>query len=450
MSKPDTEILVHIAAPARAADDTKYRALAAAYLDFEPASRTSIGVVGLDAPESTRQGVYDEAVGSTEDILPRDDAPPSTPDLPVIETPILSFRSAINNLGTPQLQGFKRGDPEESRLSWRAPPSVVQDSMPENHLAFAQFCTPTRILEHYTSGFDSSQPDSSPANRREPGSPFIRRPDGDIAEEVAEPRQSQDGVNAGGRRSPLLGTKRPPPPTPTPSASTDETHISSSNPSQPDQPAALSRADSEPPLSKRPKTFAGAEPGKPLTRSASDVGPQRHPGPSSASAHARALSSQLPAPEALEIVSPPPPTSDAPLREADLVTPLLASLARELDLARRFAPTSQSRALRPFERGYWLVDCAGWEAELKRSAWAFLADYLGQGAAGWGASCRRDAGFTRIRLYCWGCVVGHMYLVVYLASRRRVLHTGTKWVGADGEAVVVMAPTRGGDGGGAE
>ena len=42
MSRPETEILVHIAAPARAADDTNYRALAAAYLDFEPTSQTCV------------------------------------------------------------------------------------------------------------------------------------------------------------------------------------------------------------------------------------------------------------------------------------------------------------------------------------------------------------------------------------------------------------------------
>jgi hypothetical protein len=121
-----------------------------------------------------------------------------------------------------------------------------------------------------------------------------------------------------------------------------------------------------------------------------------------------------------------------------MVTDLLASLARSLNLEKRFQPASQARDLRSFERGYWLVDCSTWEPELKRSAWGFLADYLGKGAAGWGTSCRRDRDFSAIRLYCWGCVVGHMYLVLYLMSKRRVLYTGTSWVGGDGRVAVVM------------
>jgi hypothetical protein len=121
-----------------------------------------------------------------------------------------------------------------------------------------------------------------------------------------------------------------------------------------------------------------------------------------------------------------------------MITDVLASLARNLDLEKRFRPESQTRELRPFERGYWLVDCTTWDPDLKRSAWEYLAKYLGSGAAGWGTTCKRDAAFSWIRLYCWGCVVGHMYLVLYLMSKRRVLYTGTSWIAADGAPVVVM------------
>ena len=130
-----------------------------------------------------------------------------------------------------------------------------------------------------------------------------------------------------------------------------------------------------------------------------------------------------------------------------MITDVLASLARELDLAKRFQPASQVRALLPMERGYWLVDCAGWEDDLKRSAWAFLDDYVRKGAAGWGTTCRRDRDFSWIRVYCWGGVVGHLYLVLYLMSKRKVLYTGTRWVAADGRAVVVMGARAGAGGG---
>ncbi|EGS23287.1 uncharacterized protein CTHT_0009540 [Thermochaetoides thermophila DSM 1495] len=145
-------------------------------------------------------------------------------------------------------------------------------------------------------------------------------------------------------------------------------------------------------------------------------------------------------PSSLEILSPPPPTDKLELRPSDLITEVLGTLARELNLEKRFKPSLQTRELRPFERGYWRLDCSSWEPELKRSAWGFLTDYLGRGAAGWGTSCRRDEAFSWIRLYCWGCVVGHMYLVLYLASRRRILHTGMEWVAGDGTAVVVISP----------
>lgn len=144
-------------------------------------------------------------------------------------------------------------------------------------------------------------------------------------------------------------------------------------------------------------------------------------------------------PDTLEILSPPPATGQAWLRPEDVITEVLAKLARELDLGRRFQPERQTRPLRPFERGYWRVDCGGWGPALRRDAWAFLADYVGRrGAAGWGVSVRRDAAFERLRLYCWGCAVGHMYLVLYLVSRRQVLYSGMEWIAADGEAVVVM------------
>lgn len=209
----------------------------------------------------------------------------------------------------------------------------------------------------------------------------------------------------------------------------EETRITSSYPSQPAKSNSSFRAESEPPLPKRQRTSRDPDPGKPLARSASDVGPQR--------TH-RNNTPSSPLPATLEILSPPPLTTARALEPADMITDVLASLARELDLERRFRPASQTRALRPFERGYWLVDCTPWDADLKRSAWGFLTDYLGKGAAGWGASCRRDAAFSWIRLYCWGGVVGHMYLVLYLMSKRRVLYTGTSWIAADGGAVVVM------------
>lgn len=209
---------------------------------------------------------------------------------------------------------------------------------------------------------------------------------------------------------PLSQPSHPPPPS---------SHPQEPPPSHPRPLPSPSRAGSLPPT-KRPRLSP-----PPLPRSTSDTGPRPPP-------------KTTPTTTRLELLSPPPPTSLATLLPSDLITPSLAHLASQVDITRRFTPQSQTRELRPFERGYWLVDCSSWDEELRRSAWEFLGRHLEGGLVGWGVSCRRDEGFTWMRVYCWGGVVGHLYLVLWLASQRRVKATGTVWVAGDGERVVVM------------
>ncbi|KAH6854466.1 hypothetical protein B0I37DRAFT_410553 [Chaetomium sp. MPI-CAGE-AT-0009] len=436
MNKPETEILVHIAAPARAADDVNYRTLAAAYLDFEPITHKSIvPSASAENERAARLGV-DDTSKALPQALPQaaEGEASQSASFAFIQSPMLSFQSVTHNIGSPRVQQPEPENVTESQSSWVAPPSVVEDSMPENDNVFAPYCTPTRLLAHYTSTMDSSPlserrppqtfPVSSPSRRRSRDQEAPAEENNIQRQPPHEDRGTVIPLSPGGDQ------KRRQPPTPTTSGIIEETRIASSYPSQPADASSSFRAESEPPLPKRPRTSRDPDPGKPLARSASDVGPQPP--------HTDApLTAELPA-GPLAIHSPPPLTSHRDLRPEDLITEVLAKLARELDLAKRFQPASQTRALRPFERGYWLVDCSGWDAGLKRSAWAFLADYLGKGAAGWGTSCTRDPAFSRLRVYCWGGVVGHMYLVLYLVSKRRVLYTGTEWVGAEGMPVVVM------------
>lgn len=209
---------------------------------------------------------------------------------------------------------------------------------------------------------------------------------------------------------PLSQPSHPPPPS---------SHPQEPPPAHPRPLPSPSRAGSLPPT-KLPRLSP-----PPLPRSTSDTGPRPPP-------------KTTPTTTRLELLSPPPPTSLATLLPSDLITPSLAHLASQVDITRRFTPQSQTRELRPFERGYWLVDCSSWDEELRRSAWEFLGRHLEGGLVGWGVSCRRDEGFTWMRVYCWGGVVGHLYLVLWLASQRRVKATGTVWVAGDGERVVVM------------
>jgi hypothetical protein len=139
----------------------------------------------------------------------------------------------------------------------------------------------------------------------------------------------------------------------------------------------------------------------------------------------------------LEIRPPSPSVGVKDVKPADLVSGKFAKLA--LDLGSRYRPTV-TRDIDPFERGYWLLDCEDWNPAARFDAWVFLGNYLKSGLAGWGTWCRRDTTHDWIRLYCWGHVAKHTYLLLYLASGRRVKITGTKWHGADGEVVLEIPP----------
>lgn len=391
---------------------------------------------------------YPEVNARKEEALPSANGPSLNEFQSVFESPRLSFQDAIDNLSSPRLRVLPDPVLYGTLQSRRPPPSVIQDSMSDGSIALPLYCTPTRILEHYTSA-----PSSSPAS----GSPLSRRRQHDDETRQAADqgqRNLENGSHAAGKQRLLQGQEATITHSPSlaktssqrqPARKLDQVvkdaRIAPSHPSHPAETASSSQAEPEPPLArKRPKLSTDDAP-----RGSGDgnwTRSRRYIAPRSSSSNSNILrtctSRQVPS--SLEILSPPPPTDKLELRPSDLITEVLGTLARELNLEKRFKPSLQTRELRPFERGYWRLDCSSWEPELKRSAWGFLTDYLGRGAAGWGTSCRRDEAFSWIRLYCWGCVVGHMYLVLYLASRRRILHTGMEWVAGDGTAVVVISP----------
>lgn len=144
----------------------------------------------------------------------------------------------------------------------------------------------------------------------------------------------------------------------------------------------------------------------------------------------------------LEIATSTPRASIQNVDPSDMITPPLVHLAKTADLEQRYRPESQTRELQALERGYWLLDCSSWETEAKQDFWEFMTAYLGQEGIGWGITCRRNANSTQVRLYCWGCIVGHMYLVLWLASKRRAKYAGMKWIAGNGGVVITMPSKR--------
>ncbi|KAH8885188.1 hypothetical protein GQ53DRAFT_797366 [Thozetella sp. PMI_491] len=361
MPDQDAELLVHIAAPSRAADDTRYRSLAQAYVDFEPVSRTSL------FPAESRQQTHGD--GEPANLSSQPVELPS-----FISSVELSFGSASDNLRSPRVLALPTDNAQqEAAGSWHPPPSVIEDSMPDNNLAMPQFCSPTRILEYYLSGFESN-------------------------------------------------------------------HAMVGDPSSTPLQSSSSRADSEPPQNKRRRSSLMEDPPQGLGRSTSDMGPrQEFVQEQIKTLHSRKLRRSCQSLDGLEIHAPAPPVSCADVEPSMMVTEQLAKLARDADMSRHFVePRVQTRELRALERGHWYVDCAGWSMNKRQEIWRFLTNYVGAGEAGWGVWCRRDAAFTYLRLFCWGQIVGHMYLMLYLATKRDILYMRVSWIGADGQDVITM------------
>ena len=90
------------------------------------------------------------------------------------------------------------------------------------------------------------------------------------------------------------------------------------------------------------------------------------------------------------------------------------------------------------ERGYWLLDTGDWNEGLRSRCWNCLGNYVGKDLAGWGVWCTREPDHSSLRVYCWGIVVGHIYLLLFMASESKIRGVGACWVGGDGEVIIKM------------
>ena len=152
-------------------------------------------------------------------------------------------------------------------------------------------------------------------------------------------------------------------------------------------------------------------------------------------------------------IHPPLPLTSASASAArptlsTIQTPSLTLLAQTLSLPKRFQPILQTRPLRQFERGHWTFSITdpssavsssssslSFPPDLRIRFWSFLREFIESGKAGWGVwICTSAMSSTRdgqqhqqegrgqaVEVYCWGGVVGHVYLLLWLASERRIV-----------------------------
>lgn len=457
----DVEILVHVTAPSRVADDATYRSLANAYLAFQPTTRSSVAAPTIPcspvqapsahatrAPQQQRQPQWDHKQAFTGSFYS--------------DSQDISFESVLDNRSSPRLRARAQQPATPSPTKTRSGnsqanrqlPSQIADSYPMPDTDVFNV-TPTRVLQRYLGSH--ARASTSPASASEVTPRPAREititsslPTSDTTNPKSSPENPRTRTGTVIPVTPLAPTsttlKRKEPPQ---DQDYDTTHISSSAHSNPST-ASLCRAESDPLPSKRPK-LDGVNSLLSLARSSSDscataTTTTTNPPPNSQLQRPQPplLPSQTTL-TSLEIRPPSPEVSIASLHPDDLISPKLAKLAQ--DLSSRYRPqpatstaTAAARTLEPLERGYWLIDCSTWTDETRIDTWSFLTNYLRSGLAGWGVWCRRSEDWRRIKLFGWAHVAKHTYLLLYLASGRAVKATGARWVDADGETRLVVGP----------
>ena len=486
----DVEILIHKTAPSRGPDDARYRALAQAYLDFKPASRRRLqeGEVVENAGMNADSQLQEELLRSTQEereskasYRPEGDeeeTPASETSFEysftnrfgagagrAIESPVLSFNSAIDNADSPAFRWPANRKDEGSEIigqqsqipnsagSWTTPRSVIADSQPEVNRALTVFSSPTRVLELYLQKLHSSGEKSSGETRS------IESERRGSSERLSTSRSIQtsssphDGPHSSpspikslrgepqrihqqlthpavppSTQDPNIGLKRK-----WPESSSDDTHISSSAPTT----LALRSSLLLPPQFSQPSKRQRTELVSTGEANKSDPVSSNKTTEAATSSPAN-TSISSPWSQSIEIRPRPPKTSSGDLTAEMLITDTLRQLAKKMSLSFFFRPHLQTRELRPMERGYWLVNCESWNEGLRGRCWNCLGNYIGKDLLGWGVWCVRDENYGILRVYCWGIIVGHIYLLLYMESEGKIKGKGACWIGGNGQAIIEM------------
>jgi len=149
-----------------------------------------------------------------------------------------------------------------------------------------------------------------------------------------------------------------------------------------------------------------------------------------------------------EVLPPEMPTSsEKHTKLPSQVSDTLRQLAENPELMARYRPVHVARPIKDLERGYWSVDTSSWPKELQYQFWTDLVRYHKAGRLGYLVMLSRPrvegfdhaSGLGTVRLFSFGEVVSHMYLVLYALSNGRVRDVGAQWVSAiDGSVLVQM------------
>lgn len=136
------------------------------------------------------------------------------------------------------------------------------------------------------------------------------------------------------------------------------------------------------------------------------------------------------------IRAPPPQPSLEPFETH--ITDALKYLGENTGLIERYQPVSVVRELRRSERGHWKFNITPWPAQLQAEFFQFLAKMIEAGRVGWGVWCARQPHTLDVQVFCWGEVLRHVYLMLFVASKSKVRKLGLQWIDSEGKVVVQM------------
>ncbi|KAF3938433.1 hypothetical protein ABW19_dt0202115 [Dactylella cylindrospora] len=157
-------------------------------------------------------------------------------------------------------------------------------------------------------------------------------------------------------------------------------------------------------------------------------------------------------------ISSPAPAVDSNPKQ---ITPLMEKLYTRAKLDKYYRPRDVSREMRKRERGFWRLDLSRWPrprvikenggvpvkstAERKHEFWSRLGGYVRDGKLGetrlYFESESEGAGEQVgdiLRLYCYGEVAVHIWVILYAISDRIISELGLKWIDAGGTVVIEM------------
>ncbi|EDN99077.1 hypothetical protein SS1G_13937 [Sclerotinia sclerotiorum 1980 UF-70] len=481
-TRENVEILVHTSAPSRGQDDTRYRAFARAYLNFEPATYLQLqdepqaSVANDEGPEvqieeelhhATQQ--YDENASycpptqepETNLGAYREIADEELSDL--IYSPQLSFQSVLDNRNSPRFRtrsraavslGMQSGQeiPGQSQVGsevhsveetpWRTQfidsvpaqtqaSSIVEDFLPENDRLLAQFSSPTRILELHEQQGESTQ--DSPVSSGQAANTSNRRTSQRMEKEILADFTNEDlNLSEFSNKRSISGI-----PERLETSSSLPQHANSKR-RRVDFPSSVDKSPKSP---KRVKllisdtTAEASSRSLPLSQTRATSIARDAPvisgtiAPMSSLVSSKSLATCI-------IPSFIPQTSSCDLTPANLVTTSLGRLVSIHQLRAVYKPTLQIRPCRPFERGYWLVDIKNLDDHVKQNLWSYLFRHISKGDSGWGVSAERTDDWKSVRVNCWGGLVKEIYTLLFIASESKMQVGDACWKDGGGETVI--------------